>query len=749
MDSSRTIPSMAEFWGFSKPMSNEEIEHHKDVARQMGQEKRSLAEIKAYLDVAGVPEKKKVDYATGTEAHLGGLLMSALHGATFGWDDEGVGSLYGLITGASAQAGRDVYRAHLQAFHDAHPIQDLGAQMLGGVATGGALAGVTRKAIGMAAPKALQWMSELGVVNKVLASSAAGGAAYAAGDAQGSAMERLAAMPKGAAVGAAFGGGLMGVGAVGSVLAKPLLRNIPLLKKVFKSPGEQAEMQHLADFENDKVKISDALLKAHAMHLQGLTPTIADLGGENTLGRMQAVQAVSGEGMQAIKQGFMERQQGSGDRIMDWFQGKVKLSLQNLEQVRQGWWGARRLDGDMLYKDALYYTDANGAVQQTMVPMTPTLEKLFRNKHFKDAWNQARLVLREQPDGVDIGSISSFLPEHGAGPQYGPQTRLLPTGGDAGARGQSQFGGALSAAGDVGMRDATGVAREIIPPKQSVPQEVVPHELSLAGLDYTKRYLDNLIREGSKEGADAVKKGIAHGVAQNLETALKEIDLSAPKYGKARGTYHSDSKVIDAMEEGSNFLKTSADKITVAMQSHSSKAETEAYKLGVVEDIRDAIYNRRGKVPDVASMLYTKEMRRRLQAVFGQDAESLLDRIKNEVRFGESWGKTQGSRTAPLLGAMANNEAAAAGVAANVLGGRGVSALVLAARYGGFKMKLTHGEEVANAMAENFTAGLNDPQELISVLMNLARRKPRPSTAPRYGAVLGAQANAQPYRPNR
>src|SRR6185369_9778131 len=82
----------------SVPMSDEEIALHKRNALKMGQDGQPSAAILAYLKTAGVPFKKdNANFAPGTDAYLGGLLMSALHGATYGWDDEAVGSLYGLV----------------------------------------------------------------------------------------------------------------------------------------------------------------------------------------------------------------------------------------------------------------------------------------------------------------------------------------------------------------------------------------------------------------------------------------------------------------------------------------------------------------------------------------------------------------------------------------------------------------------------------------------------------------------------
>ncbi len=678
----------------SVPMSNDEIDLHKRNALRMGQEGQSLAAIASYLKVAGVPMKREVNFAPGTDAHLGGLLMSALHGATFGWDDEAIGSLYGIVTGGTAQAGRDVYRARLKQFHDQNAVSDVLAQLAGGVLTGSTAARVTKAGIGMVAPKAVEYLTSMPGVAKALVGGAAGGAAFAAGDAQGGVAPRLGAAPGGAALGGAAGGVLYGAGRIVGQIIKPIARNVPGLSKLYQSVEHQADDIVLHDIEKDGTTPALMLQKARAMQAQGVTPTIADLAGENTRNRLAAPQAASGEGMQRIKQGFQQRQAGAGDRIADWINGKAKLSLQNIEQVRNGLLGARSADADILYREA-YAQSA---------PMTDRLKELFRNAKFRDAWNEARIELRSQPGGQDIGPLTKpFFPGGGAFQKPGVQ----------------------------------GAAEEIL-----------PTELSVAGLDYTKRYLDQVIRSAAAQGQSGWKRGVAHGLAQNLENALQEVDQLVPVYGKARQTYHSDSRVIDALDAGRGFLKMSAAKIEVAMQGHSSTAETEAFRLGAIEDMKDAIYGLRAKYPDVAQSVFgAPETKRKLSLLFGKEAPEMLDRLRTEARFGETYARTTGSRTAPLLNMMVDNEAQASGVIGNLIANQPGRAIVGISRLGGARMRLTHGEKVANALSNAYTKGLEDPAELTGYLLNLMSRQPRASMAPEIGAAIGAQAVAEPYAP--
>lgn len=706
------------------PMSNEEIEFHKNKAMKMAQEGRSLAELKVYMDTAGVPKKAtKMDYAPGTQKHLGGMLMSVLHGATFGWDDEAVGSIYGIVSGAGAQAGRDSYRRSLQAFHDANPGTDLVLQMVGG----GGVTGIGRKMLGIAAPKAAEYLMHLGAAKRLIGGGAIGGAAYAAGDVQGGTGERLGAVPGGAALGGVGAGVVGGLGAVAGKVVKPFVRNSKVLQKTlpgtFPSTKDEVKDIILRDLRNDApdgdltAMLDGMLMKARSQQAQGLTPTLVDLAGQNTLNRMGGVQSASGKGMEALKTGFKDRQMGQGDRILDWFQGRTKLGLQNIEEVTHGYLGARSMDGQLLYDDA-YKLNA---------PVTDKLKSLLRNEKFIHAWNEARLELREQPGGLDVGPLSKPFFPHGVGPAYSAAAKNVP---------------------EIDLK--TGLMKNKVvkvPPQQGVPQEIYPTELSIAGLDYMKRYLDRIVRSGANSES-GWNKGIAHGIAKNLEEALEEIDALVPQYGAARKTWHSDTRVIDALADGRKFFGAGVDEIEFRMQGHKSAAEVEAFKLGVISDIKEKIWGNNNKVPDMTRMFYGKGAQRKLRAVFGTEADEILDRVRAEARFGETYGKTQGSRTPTILGMMAENEASEAAIAGAAAVGRLGTGGIYLARLAGTKFRLEHGARVAEGLSEAYTKGLDDPAKLIGYLLDLQSYQPRPSGLPQAaGAVIGGQLNANPYVP--
>ena len=666
-------------------MSEDEIEQHKRHALKMASEGRSMAEIQAYADSVGVPQKKKIDYSPGiTPDFILGAARSALHGASFGFDDEAVGSLYGLVTGVGAQTGRDIYRSRLQAFHDQNPGIDLTAQIAGGIASGGgAVAGA--KAL---APKALGWLSSLPGVVKAVGSAGLGGAAYAAGDVEGGMGERMAAAPGGAAMGAVGGGLMLGAGAaVGSVL-KPVARKLPVFKKLTATATDEADEVVLKDLVNDGVRIPDLLDKVKTNALRGQPTVLADVAGENTVGMMSAIQSIRGPGKKLIKEGLVDRQMGSGDRLMDWLSGQSKIGLGNVEKVRNGLIGARALQAETLYDDAY----------KMSAPMTDRLKALFRGEDFKKAWNEARLELRSKK-GIEIPPLSK---------------PFFPTGASFRTPG------------------VAGPAEEIVPP-----------ELPIAGLDWTKRYLDRMVRTGFQ--GDGWQAGKAAGLRDQLREVLEEVDELVPAYGLARKTYKGESEVIEALDMGRKWRTERADAIAIQMAGFKSDAEREAAKLGFMEDIRDAIYGKTAKAPDPATtVLGGKEMTRRLQAVFGKDADEFLARVRTEARFAETLrGAAHGSRTTPLSEVIKNfMEQSSGGVMGALAANRPGLAVIQVGRAMGLRFKQTHQEEVAAELSKRYMYGMDDPAELIGYLHELMRRQPKRSIGPLVGAALGGQVAA-------
>src|SRR5574342_118559 len=131
-----------------------------------------------------------------------GLSQQVLQGVTFGFGDEALGTLYGLLSGEGGQAGRDLYRAELASFRQQHKGAAIGSNIAGAALT---LPLLPLKAIAA------------GGAGAAALTGAGFGALAGAGEAEGGLSERAQAALLAAPFGAATG---MGAQVVGGVLGR-------------------------------------------------------------------------------------------------------------------------------------------------------------------------------------------------------------------------------------------------------------------------------------------------------------------------------------------------------------------------------------------------------------------------------------------------------------------------------------------------------------------------------------------------
>src|SRR5688572_25376879 len=89
--------------------------------------------------------KKWLEFGGNARANV--LSMHAIQGVTFGFGDEAIGSILGLLTGEGAQVGRDIYRSALEQGRQLDPSLAMGSELAGAGATGVGLG----RALGLAA----------------------------------------------------------------------------------------------------------------------------------------------------------------------------------------------------------------------------------------------------------------------------------------------------------------------------------------------------------------------------------------------------------------------------------------------------------------------------------------------------------------------------------------------------------------------------------------------------------------------
>jgi hypothetical protein len=344
--------------------------HRRNVDRLI-QQGKSPAEIASYLDSVGVPKKRPVviqpsaqmssataaPAKTGIGQKLDAFALSAFQSLTFGFGDEAIGTLRGLVTDKTTSQGIEEYRAQLAAAKAASP----------GMATAGSLVGAAVPALATGGIGAGAGM--LGRIGAGAAVGAGAGAAQAAGDATGGVGARLQSGILPGMVGGALGGGMPLVGsAVGSTL-KAVASKAPIFAKI---PGvKSAEQQGFAlvqrAIDRDGKSIDDLIDAARLKAIRGEPATLADIAGENTRGLMASASNVPGKAKQVLTEGLTERQAGQGGRLIGAAQQNMKLGLQNVVALKDQLLAQRSQDALPLYQAAFAKSvDVDGVMQQAL-----------------------------------------------------------------------------------------------------------------------------------------------------------------------------------------------------------------------------------------------------------------------------------------------------------------------------------------------------------------------------------------------
>lgn len=364
--------------------SSTDLALHKRNAMRLIQQGKSPAEIAAYLDSVGVPKKHPVviqptaqasasappPAKAGVGQKLDAFALSAFQTLTFGFGDEAIGTLRGLVTDKTTSQAIEEYRTQLAAAKAAAP----------GMATAGSLTGAAVPALatgGIGAGAGL-----LGRIGAGAAVGAGAGVAQAAGDATGGAGARLQAGIMPGIVGGGLGGAMPLLGsAVGGTL-KAVASKMPIFAKI---PGvKSAEQQGFAlvqrAIERDGKSIDDLIDAARIKAIRGEPATLADIGGENMRGLMASAANVPGKAKQVLTEGITERQAGQAGRLIGAAQQNMKLGLQNVVALKEKLLAQRARDAVPLYE----------AAYAKSVQMDGALQQALDNPEFVKAYNLGR-----------------------------------------------------------------------------------------------------------------------------------------------------------------------------------------------------------------------------------------------------------------------------------------------------------------------------------------------------------------------
>lgn len=540
-----------------------------------------------------------------------GAASSVAQGATLGFGDELL-ALAAMATGA-----RNFGRLREQAaqpqkdFAAAHPVADFGLQVAGGVAAGG-LGGAAAKTAGFGPRVGMEVMTRgqkaARTARQVGTAMGVGGVA-GAGMSEGTLEDRL----KGAAAGAAFGGGLMAGGKAANatleaVGIKPLVRNImprpesrassPRLSRVITPHADLAAQDVLADVERSGLTLEEVLARAKAnpdQPLYDLGPSMPQRTGSP-----------------------LTRRDPKGDPLVRRARGVQSIPSRGSAEVSD-FINTRAETRPAAVKDAL--GKGLGAERENVIELDASLKGSRAGKArpaYEAAYEGGPLDDPEVAAAFDL-------------PQF--QQAFL-----RGQRIAKTEGQALPA---VIKMEKKGM--HAVPVRD---QAVMPDTRTI---DYTKRGLDDLIE--SKMRAGKMGRAEARALRARLDQVLERVDAANPEYAEARRIFADASREIEAAELGGDFWKMSGDRLEIVWPKLSDSAKEQYRKTALA-----AIEERLGSGTHPSKLLNEVTLRKlRTIATSPEEAEAFEMALRRQVQGAVNDNDiVQGSQTARIMADQAD-----------------------------------------------------------------------------------------------
>ena len=671
-----------------------------------------------------------------------GLSQRALQGVTFGFGDEAIGALEGLLTGVGARAGIDQYRAEMEQWTREHKKTGFAAEIAGSLLTGGLLIkGVSKgfqaaktgvnaltggKAAAQAGATAVRTAAPTAGQRAVAAAGqgAVGGAISAAGHTEGNISDRTKNMLWGAALGGVAGGGIVTgarfAGGITRTAVRSVTRGMEAIQK--RIPGIGTPIAHAREImarslAQDNISIPDALARAAQMRANGITPTVADLGGKATLELGQASLRSRNPVTQKLTELMASRQGEQGERVAASFFGRMfrsnKMGIQNSYHAEDLLQAAQKQVADRLYPEAYKHT----------ITLTPRLQGILRRPEFREAWEAGKKLADDQDFfGRGHGLKVPELPK--AGPTEALRKRL----------------------------EGLNFPKERIEAELAkLPQKGEIKELPVRGLDLMKRELDDIIRGKINKGDLSAERG--RTLLTGLNEALDEVDNQVLAYAKARAAFRGFAENRNAIDAGRKAFSEVPEVIERQM-AKLSPSERDFFRVGYAEMLHTKLTGQTSEAADVArrftggrlfSNMNNPEARR-IRALFPEAPEAADDFMRQVA------GETRVSLTSQRF---AQGAAARAPVQAaeEVLEGgptpsaRATVGLVVlgAGRQLVERARTGWTNDVSDELAILFSKGIDNADELTGLLLSLreasatlaARSKVSSRAAVAIGEVAG------------
>ena len=232
---------------------------------------------------------------------------------------------------------------------------------------------------------------------------------------------------------------------------------------------------------------------------------------------------------------------------------------------------------------------------------------------------------------------------------------------------------------------------------------------------YTKMALDRQIERAMK-----TSKTEARALMKIKNKFLNAMDEASPEYKQARDLYAGDSQLLDAANQGQDFMKLKADEIDELFNGFSA-SEKEMFRHGSIKGIVNNLEEASLTADPSRRLVNKKSMLKKLEHLFNSpaDAERFINQAASERSFMES-------RNRVLQGSMTST---------NLLQGPQPTNLVTIARDAAQEFtgnRVTNPEVLDEAMSILLNQGLSQED-----IMRLLAQK---SASPPTGAIGGAVA---------
>lgn len=668
----------------------------------------------------GQPTQQRVGAVTGAITERGGtptqdpnlllgLTTKAYQGATLGFGDEFVGTLMGMLSDDMTRAqGRAAYRDILRA-GTGSGLLDFASEAAGGIATGSTFA----RAAGLGA----------GIGSAALAGGA-GGAVSGFGNEAGSISDRTKSALFGGTAGLVLGGALGAAARVGAPLVRNATRSV---LDGMQRLGARAGLGGLRSSENQALSVIGGVLdgegitpemlraRADALRAQGVSPTLADIGGEGTLALLAENLGMRTPAKQQLAEMLLERQASQGARLSSNLFSSIfrndKFGLRNAYDA------VDKIATTMSAQAAPLYE----AAHRSLVPVSGRMKTLILgNPRLRAAYEEGRRIA----DSMDLTTSGQEQLASGR-----LQVPPLPN------------GSLLKAAEEelISLNVSPERMREML---ASLPDDF-PDVIPVRALDYMQQGLrqikERLLRKGGISAKDF------HALDETLGEILDEADAASPEFRRARETWAGWSTARDAVEAGQGFSTRAPEVVQreIAALSARSPGLADFYRLGAMQNISERIGGgiSKNESADVAREIFGGRIlrapedmdARRIRALFPTEAASddFMRRVVAETRLSRTTQAVGSSR--PRAGSSFQEAEQAAERAIPV--GRVNMALNA---WNALRTSMIEGSrdfrsQVADDIAVRFSQGLDDPRELDLLIDAIEDAKLRDLAAERFG----------------